>query len=229
MEKKTILITGGSDGAGKAIATILSKGKNNIIILARDEKKLKATADSLNADYFVCDISDHEQVAETVEKIIKKHHTIDILVNNAGIWMEGELDENKEDEIKKVIETNTLGHIYMTKAAIPYMKKQKSGLIINIISGAGLYGKSERSVYNASKFAMTGFTRSIEPELEKYGIKVSGVFPGKINTKMFEKLGIEKDMTVALQPHDVAKAVEYIINQPKSVIVTELVLKGFKN
>jgi short-subunit dehydrogenase len=109
------------------------------------------------------------------------------------------------------------------------MKEQKAGTIINVISQSGLYGKAERSVYGASKFALTGFTKSLEPELEKYGIRVAGLYPGKIATGMFAKVGISKDMSDALAPADVARAVSYIISQPDYVTITELGLKARKH
>lgn len=102
---------------------------------------------------------------------------------------------------------NNLGVVLASKAVIPQMKKQKSGLIVNINSQGGFYAKAERAVYSAAKWGMTGFTKSLQSELAKYGIAVTGIYPGKMNTKMFEKMGIQKDMADALDTKEVAKVI----------------------
>jgi NADP-dependent 3-hydroxy acid dehydrogenase YdfG len=150
---------------------------------------------------------------------------IDVLVNNAGIWIEGELDRNSVEDIRKVIEVNTLGQIYMTRAVVPLMKKRKSGLVVNIISQAGLNAKAERSVYNAAKFGMTGFTKSMQEELHKYGIRVSGVYPSKVRTELFSKVGVNKSMSGAMAPEDVAQVVDFLVSRPDNVEIPEIGIK----
>ena len=108
------------------------------------------------------------------------------------------------------------------------LKKQNSGFIINIILQAGLYGKAERSVYSASKFAITGFTKSIQPELAKYNIAVTGIYPGKLNTRLFEKAGVTKTMTDALHPNEIAKVIEFLLSFPNSVVFPEIGIKHIK-
>lgn len=226
---KVIVISGGSDGLGYAIAKRLSSD-NKVIILSPHEDKLKKVSKELKCEYLFCDVSQYDQDEKVVNEIIKKHRIIDVLINNAGLWIEDELDFNDPGRIRQVIEVNALGTIFLTKATIPSMKKQKNGLIINVISQAGLYGKAERSVYNASKFAITGFTKSIEPELNKYGIRVTGLYPGKMKTKMFEKMSIEKSMEDALDPMEVAKTIEFILSLDRTTIFPEIGLKhsGYK-
>ena len=225
--KKVIVISGGSDGLGKEIALKLST-QNTVVILAPSKKKLLSVAQEIGCDFEVCDVSNYDSVDQSVKTVIGKYKRIDYLINNAGIWVEGEVDKNKAEEIKKAIDINTTGTIYLSKAVIPYMKKQNSGLIINIISQAGLYGKAERSVYNASKFAITGFTKSIQPELARYNIAVTGIYPGKLNTKLFEKAGVTKTMTDALDPKEVAKVIEFLLSFPNSVVFPEIGIKHIK-
>lgn len=220
---KTILITGGSDGLGKAIAARLAPN-NKVIILSPSEEKLKQTADELGCEYKVCDVRDYAQV----EKVVQEVGAIDCLVNNAGLWIEGTLESNDPERIHEVLEVNTLGTINCTKAVIPIMKQQKSGRIINVISQAGLYAKAERSVYTASKWAITGFTKSIQAEVAPLGIGVTGLYPGKLKTNMFSKMGINKSMDGALATDEVAKMVEFILILDNTTLLPEVGIKDLE-
>ncbi len=225
---QTVLISGGSDGLGKAIAEHLGKSYQ-VVILSPSKGKLKKVATQLGVDYFVCDIRDYAQCLVSVKHVVKKYGTLDCLINNAGLWIQDELDKNDVERVREVIEVNVLGLVHMTKAAIPQMKKQKSGTIININSQAGLYAKPERTVYNLTKWGLTGFSKSLQPELARYGIRVTDVHPGKMKTQMFEKLGIHKDMADALDPKYVAQIIESILKLPPEVVVPELGIKYITN
>lgn len=221
---KTIVITGGSDGLGKTIAAKLSPN-NRVFILSPNEEKLKAVAEELGCEYKVCDVRNYKQC----EKVIGEIGRVDCLVNNAGLWIQGELDQDDPARIHEVIEVNLLGVINMTKAVIPGMKQQKSGLIININSQGGFYAKAERAVYTATKWGVTGFTKSIQPELSKYGIGVTGLYPGMMQTEMFSKMGIEKDMSKGLDTEEVAKTVEFILSFDTPTLFPEIGIKHIKN
>ena len=221
---KTIVITGGSDGLGKTIATKLAPN-NNVIILSPNKDKLQVVADEVGCEYRICDVRDYTQV----EKVIQGIGHIDCLVNNAGLWIQGELDQDDPTRIHEVIEVNLLGVINMTKAVIPAMKRQESGLIININSQAGFYAKAERAVYNATKWGVTGFTKSIQPELAKYGIGVTGLYPGMLKTEMFSKMNIEKDMNKALDTEEVAKTIEFLLTFDNPTVFPEIGIKHIDN
>ena len=226
--KKTILITGGSDGLGKTLAEYLSK-ENNVIIIATNEEKLKKVAENNNCTYKVCDVSDYKLVENTINEIIEEHNKIDVLINNAGLWIQEELDINDSDRIKSVIEVNLLGTINVSKAVIPNMKQNKDGVIININSQAGINHKAERTVYNASKWGVTGFTKSLQDELAKYGIRVTDVLPGMLRTDMFNKLNITKNMENGLDTKEVARLIQFIIDTPSNVMIPEVGIKNINN
>lgn len=187
------------------------------------------TAKDIGCEYQVCDVSDYDSCKAAVEKIIQNHETIDCLVNNAGLWIEGELDANDPQRIADVVKVNTIGVMYLTKAVIPIMKKQTKGLIITINSQGGLYGKAERGVYTATKWAITGLTKCLQPELAKYGIAVTAIYPGKMKTKMFEKMGIKKDMADGLEPSNVAKIVDFLLSFNNDVVFPEIGIKNIHN
>lgn len=226
--QKVILISGGSEGLGYEIAKILAP-KNTVVILAKNPEKLEIAAKELTCDFDACDVADYNQCETAVRNIIAKHQKIDCLINNAGIWIEGDLDNNDPQRIKEVIDVNTLGTINFSKAIIPVMKEQGSGLIINVISQAGLTHKEGRSVYYASKWAITGFTKSLQPELAKYNIKVTGLYPGGMKTKMFEKAGNVKDLANNLDPADVAKTVQFILSFDNTTTFPEVGIKNINN
>ena len=226
--EKVIVITGGSDGLGKELATNLVK-ENKVIILSPTEEKLKDVAETLDCDYKVCDVSDYSLVERTVKEIVNQYEKIDVLINNAGLWIQEELEQNDSNRIKQVIEVNLLGTINMTKSVISTMKKSQDGLIININSQAGINYKAERTVYNASKWGVTGFTKSLQPELAKYGIRVTDVYPGMLKTDMFQKLGIEKNMANGLELKEVSRLVKFIIDTPKDVMIPEVGIKNINN
>ncbi|MBO5005073.1 MAG: SDR family oxidoreductase [Clostridia bacterium] len=226
--KKTILITGGSDGLGKTLAEYLSK-ENNVIIIATNEEKLKKVATNNNCTYKICDVSDYKLVENTINEIIEQHNKIDVLINNAGLWIQEELDINDSDRIKSVIEVNLLGTINVSKAVIPNMKQNKDGIIININSQAGINHKAERTVYNASKWGVTGFTKSLQDELAKYGIRVTDVLPGMLKTDMFNKLNITKNMENGLETKEVARLIQFIIDTPSNVMIPEVGIKNINN
>lgn len=225
---KVILISGGSDGLGYAIAKQLSSN-NKVIICSPTKEKLEKASKELDCEYEVCDVSDAPAVKETIDSVIKRHGKIDCLINNAGLWIQGELDTNDPEQIKKVMEVNSLGPILMSRETIPHMKKEKSGLIINVVSQAGLYGKAERTVYTTSKFAVTGFTKSLISELAPYGIKVTGLYPGKLKTTMFQKMGIKKEMENGLELDEVAKTVEFILSAGENTVFPEVGIKHIDN
>ena len=226
--KKVIVITGASDGLGKTLTESLSK-ENNVIALATTEEKLQKVAEDNNCNYKVCDVSDYHQVEKCTNEIIEEFGKIDILINNAGLWIQEELEENDEKRIHDVIDGNLLGVIYMTKAVIPIMKKNQDGIIININSQAGINHKAERVVYNASKWGVTGFSKSLQDEVAKYGIRVTDIMPGMLKTDMFNKMNIKKNMENGLDTKEVARLVKFIIDTPKDVMIPEVGIKNINN
>src|SRR4051812_44921183 len=112
---KTILISGGSDGLGKALATQFSK-KYEVIILSHNKEKTSKAAKEIGCDFVVADVSDYKSVEKAVATVLKKYKTIDCLINNAGVWIEGPLEKNDPKEIARVINVNTTGTIFLAKA-----------------------------------------------------------------------------------------------------------------
>lgn len=220
-----ILISGGSDGLGKAIATQLSPS-HHVIILARQPDKLKLLAAQLKCDYVVADVTDYPSLQTAVSQVIDQHGPLDVLINNAGIWMQGPLEDGDYQQIEEVIRVNTLGTIFLTKLVLPAMKSRHGGKIINIVSQDGLQAKKMRSVYSASKWAITGFTRCLREDLLGQGVGVTGVFPGLINTSLFQKQGFSRDLKDSLSVAQVANLIEFVINLPTDTLLPEIIINN---
>jgi len=219
---KHVLITGGSDGLGKITAQKLHAAGYAVTILSRDESRTKAAAEEMGCKYVVADVADYAQLDHAIEQAVDQNGPVDVLINCAGIWIAGALEANKPEDIERTIATNVLGTIYATRAVVPAMKERKSGRIVNISSQVGLKYPTERSVYAASKWAVTGFTKVMQTELKPHNISVVGFYPGGMTTGMFAKVGDMKDRSKALDPHIAADTLVYLCGLPENVEVPEL-------
>lgn len=219
---KVMCITGGANGLGRELAAFFSRYWQ-VIILDIDEKILKTVAAKFDCDYQICDVSDPKSVSVSVKKIFRKYHRLDCFINCAGIYIDGEIELNKPDQIKKVFEVNSLGPVYTTNVLVPLLKKQKSGTIININSTAGLHPKPFNSVYHSSKWALTGFSQSIQEELAPFGIKIIDIHPGPMKTKFTSEYAHQ--VISSLEPHHVAKTIDFILSLDPDVIIPELTIK----
>ena len=225
--KKIIVITGAGSGLGKEAAKLLSVN-DTVIGVGLGSKNLKILKKEVGCDVYSCDISKSSAVSSLSKKITKNYRKIDCLINNAGIWTQGRLDSEDDKKIQKVIDVNLVGSILMSKYFLPLLSKAEAGLIINIISQNGLYSKPDRSVYGASKWGMTGFTKYLSEDMLPSGIRVTGIYPGKMDTSLFASQKVKKDMSDSLSPVLVAGTIKFIIDQPSEVYIPELGIKSAK-
>src|SRR5690554_5883348 len=180
MSRKVIFITGASLGIGKSIGEYLS-GKDYIVYgTSRNPERYPNTKIKLLA----LDVADRELIEKTIAEVIAKETRIDVLINNAGAGITGPLEEIPASEIQRNFQTNLFGPIEVMKAVLPQMRKQKSGLIINITSIAGYMGLPYRSVYSASKGALELITEALRMEVKQFGIHITNVAPGDFATNI---------------------------------------------
>jgi short-subunit dehydrogenase len=210
---KTILITGSGTGLGKELALGYAKKGHKIILTGRRDAPLKKVQQLIHqegghAEVFTIDLTKHESVQKTVSSLIKKH-SVSYLINNAGAGCFGPLSELSIAEIDLAVQTNVLGTIYLTKELLPHLKEQNEPKIMNIISTAGQKGKVNESVYVASKFAVRGFTESLQKELEGK-VTVTATYMGGMDTPFWDETDHIKDKSRLKSPQQVA---EIIISQ----------------
>lgn len=177
-----VLITGASAGIGRAAALAFAKEGARLLLAARRRERLEevaAAAHALGAEAIVAetDVADRRQVESAVHRAVAAFGRLDILINNAGIGYFGLLEETPVEEIETLWAVNMMGTFYATQAAIPLMRKQGAGHIINIASVAGKRGTPGSSVYCATKFAMVGMSEALRVELHGSGIEVSVICP----------------------------------------------------
>lgn len=222
LKNKTVVITGGSDGLGLALAKALVAKGALVKIIARDEIKLDQAAKQLgaNAEGFIADVSNWREV----EQVAKKISSIDVLINNAGIWLEGDLEENSAEQISQAIDVNFKGVVFSTKAFLPSLRQSEAAQIINISSTSGLRGRNGQAVYAASKFAVTGFTESLKVDLEKTKIRVAGFYPGGMSTQLFAKAGSPKDNADWMDTSKVAEIIVFMLERDLTMVMDQVVL-----
>lgn len=220
-----ILITGGSDGLGKVIAQHLN-ASHKVVILSRNQEKLEKTAAEIGCQWVQADVTQPSEVAEAVREVLTWHPQIDVLINCAGRLIDGLLENYEPYEIEQVIQVNILGVMYMTRAVLPRMKLLGKGKIITIGSQAGLRGRKSRSVYTATKWAVRGFSASLQEEVAQNGISVSVINPGLMQTDLLKKAGVTgESLETGLHPDSVAALVKVIVESPESVTIPELGVK----
>ena len=194
LNNKFAIITGGAQGFGLDIAKRFIQSGSKVRIWDIDEKQLKDATDQINnvnLEYDVVDVSDFNQVKETVEKIAK-NNKIDILINSAGITgPTAELWNYNNDDWLKIIDINLNGTFYCCKAVVPHMIKNNYGRIVNIASIAGKDGNANASAYSSSKAAVIGLTKSLGKELALNNIAVNVVTPAGANTRILNQMSKE--------------------------------------
>jgi len=179
--QKTIFITGASSGLGKATAKLFQAKGWQVIATMRNPEKETELAQLSNVTLLPLDVTNRAQIQKTVTEVLKSH-SVDVVLNNAGYGLIGPLEAFNDEQIYTQIQTNLLGVIHVTKAFISYFRERESGAFINVTSTFGLLGYPTCSVYNASKFAVDGFSEGLAYELANFGVKVKVVAPGGMQT-----------------------------------------------
>lgn len=236
-DKKTVLVTGGSRGIGKACALELAKAGYDVLInyvgnteaAEKTVEELKALGS--NSESFRFDVTDVEAVNSAISEILEKYGKLDALVNNAGITRDGLFMRMDESNWNAVINTNLNSAYNVTSAVIKPMIKQRHGAIVNMSSIVGVYGNAGQANYAAAKAGLIGFTKSLAKELGSRNIRVNAVAPGFIQTDMTKDLkldGVEEHIPLRRlgQPEDIAKAVKFLIEDAEYVTGQVLQVDG---
>lgn len=226
MSTKTIFITGGSRGIGKAVVCA-SAGKYNIAFTFNHSKgEADALEKELNEKYggvlaIWCDVTDEQSVTDAVQTAKKRFGKIDILVNNAGIAKSALLIDTSLDEFKRMFDVNVNGAFLVTKAILPDMLSRGDGSIVNLSSVWGIKGASMEVAYSATKSAIIGFTKALAKEVAPSGVRVNAVAPGAIDTDMMSVYTDEEKQELCSTsiplgrlgtPKEVADAILFVAN-----------------
>ena len=238
--EKVAVVTGTSTGIGYETSLMLAR--NGFLTFATmrnlnksDNIKSIAAKENLPIRITQLDVTDDVSIKNAVQTILTDKGRIDVLVNNAGYVLEGAFEDLSVDEIKAQYETNVFGLIRTTQAVLPIMRKQKSGIIVNISSAAGRFGYPGGSAYISTKFAVEGLSESMAYELEPFGIKVVVVEPGVIRTNIFDSVVVARKSQDPNSPYTqitqkMASAFEEMMKNASSPeLVAKVVLEAVTN
>jgi len=238
IEGKVVVITGASSGLGEATARHLSEKGAKVALAARRTERIESLADEINdnggqALAVTTDVTEREQVDELVDKATDEFGRIDVMLNNAGLMPFAPLERRKIDEWEQMIDVNVKGVLYGIAAALPYMKEQESGHIINVSSVAGHKVMPNGTVYCATKHAVRAISEGLRQEVKPYNIRSTIISPGAVDSELPQSSS-EEDMreTVetlyeenAIPADSFARAVGYAISQPEEVDINEIVYR----
>lgn len=224
LKNQVIIISGTSKGIGKDVAKVMYEEGAKLVLFSRNFKELKkvfADFDKNKIMLLKADVSSDKDIASVVENTIKKFGKIDTLINNAGFFKGDYIEDISEEDWDKLISVNIKGVFLMTKAVIPVMKKQKSGLIVNMGSRISYNTniQAKKVLYATTKFAVEGFSKALANELKPWGIKVTCLMPGTVNT--FRSFQPRKK----LSPYTIGKIISSIIKL-EEVDFESIVLKS---
>jgi NAD(P)-dependent dehydrogenase (short-subunit alcohol dehydrogenase family) len=206
LEGKVAMITGASQGLGRALALAFAREGAQVVINARSEESICPVAEeagSLGAEVLAlaADVSSSADVERLVGAATERFGHVDVLVNNAGVLgPRVPIEEYPEDEWRRVIDANLTGPFLVTKAAIPHMPE--GGSIVNVVSGVSVEGRARWGAYSVSKFGVEGLTQILAAELEERGIRANAVDPGGMRTEMRAAAYPEEDPMTRITPEE---------------------------
>ncbi|WP_341527709.1 SDR family oxidoreductase [Nostoc sp. UHCC 0302] len=238
----TVLITGASQGIGKATAILFAKNGYDLVLTARQGERLEAVAQDIQSLgctaplTVTCDVTESSQVETLVQKALEHYGYIDVLINNAGIFASGPVEEFSLNDWHQILDTNLWGYIHTIHALLPHFLQRRSGTIVNLSSIGGKVPTAYLVPYCTSKFGVTGLTEALQAELQPKGIHVCGIYPNLIKSSLMERAVFrgkdEQDVQnrreqlnnvvknpIVEKPEDVAKAIWDAVKNNKSEVM----------
>jgi NADP-dependent 3-hydroxy acid dehydrogenase YdfG len=238
IKDKVVVITGASSGLGEATSRLLASQGAIVVLGARREDRIKNLAEVIAAEggtalAVATDVAKAHQVKHLVDSAVQTYGRIDVMINNAGLMPQSLLERGKIDDWDRMIDVNLKGVLYGIAAALPYMKTQKSGHIINVSSVAGHKVRPGSAVYAGTKAAVRMISEGLRQEVKPYNIRTTIVSPGAISTELPDSV-TEADVAkgirefyeqYAIPPDSFARVVMFAMNQPDDVDVNEILFR----
>jgi NADP-dependent 3-hydroxy acid dehydrogenase YdfG len=240
LDGRVAAVTGASSGIGEATALELARAGAVVALGARRKERLDSLVERIESDggralAFELDVADEGQARAFVEGANEQLGGLDVLVNNAGVMLLGPVEDADVDEWRRMVDVNVLGLLYCTHAALPLMHAAGGGDIVNVSSVAGRRAGAGAAVYNLTKFGVTGFTEALRQEVLNYGIRVTCVEPGMVDTELQghnKHPAVLRSMERAaerigtpLSAEDVARTIAWVLAQPRHVGLNEVLIR----
>jgi clavulanate-9-aldehyde reductase len=235
---QVVAVTGASSGIGEATALACARAGAAVALAARRLDRIQALAqrildDGGRAIAVQTDVGEESQAQAFVQRAHSEFGRLDVLVNNAGVMLLGPIENAPTEEWRQMIHANVYGVLYCTHAALPLMREQGSGHIVNVSSVAGRFARAGSGVYNLTKFGVGAFSESLRQEIAPAGLRVTLIEPGAVATELVEQNRPEIRQVIAgvladvepLQSQDIANAILYAISQPPNVAVNEVLVR----
>lgn len=221
-----VIVTGASKGIGRGIASFLAMDGFDVGLLARSANELEDLRQSLEEEGGTacaahCDLRDHDQTDYAIAALTDSLGGLDALINNAGLVIRKNVFDLSLEEWHQLIDTNVTGLFYATRAALPHFRKQGRGHIINVSSISGKVPLPGGSAYAASKYAVTGFSQSLFQEVRDYGIKVTTVYPGSVDSQS-HRHDSEADHSWKVSPEEVGQVCRDVLRTDPGTLVSEV-------
>jgi NADP-dependent 3-hydroxy acid dehydrogenase YdfG len=234
---KVVIITGASSGLGEAAARLLSAQGATVLLGARRSDRIQSLAHELTtkggkALAVTTDVTHYDQVKRLVDAAVETYGRVDVIINNAGLMPSSPIERLKIDDWDRMIDVNIKGVLYGIAAALPHMKQQKSGHIINVSSVAGHKVRAGGAVYAATKHAVRALSEGLRQEVKPYNIRTTVISPGLVETELPNSAtepdiaeNMRKVYEIAIPAESFAQAVAYAMSQPEDVDVNEILFR----
>lgn len=238
---KIVVITGASSGLGAEAARHLAALGATVVLGARREDRIKALAEKITSEggkalAVETDVTDRASVQNLIDTAVKTYGRIDVLLNNAGVMPLSPLENLRVDEWDLMVDVNIKGVLYGIAAALPHMKAQKSGQIINVSSVAGHHVFQNSAVYSATKFAVRALSEGLRAEVKPYNLRTTIISPGAVQSELLN--GVHDEATaeqlqsfvpgIAISADSFARCVAFAISQPEDVDINEILFRPTK-
>lgn len=226
LANKTIIISGASRGIGRATALLLAQNGANVVITARNVIELKQVETAGHGRIVAVpgDVSTEVDMQRVVQTALDRFGRLDVVINNAGYGVFKNVDEITVDEWDELMATNVKGTFLLTKAALPTLKAQGSGHIVVVASDVAKRTFAGGALYTASKYAQEAFMGALRKEVRPFGIKVTGVYSGLVDSHFHEKGHGHETSKNYLQSEDMAESMLFILSRPAHVVVDEFMV-----
>jgi NADP-dependent 3-hydroxy acid dehydrogenase YdfG len=238
LSNQVIAVTGASSGIGEATALACARAGAAVALAARRSDRINALAERIAAEggraiAVPTDVGEEDQAQAFVARAHAELGRLDVLVNNAGVMLLGPIEDAPTEEWRRMIHANVFGVLYCTHAALPLMRAQGSGHIVNVSSVAGRVARAGSGVYNLTKFGVGAFSESLRQEGVAIGVRVTTIEPGAVATELpghnreevLEQMAKRFAGVTPLSAEDIAGAVLYAIGQPPNVSVNEILVR----
>jgi NADP-dependent 3-hydroxy acid dehydrogenase YdfG len=235
---QVVAVTGASSGIGEATALACARAGATVALAARRSDRIEALAQRIQGDggralAVTADVGDEDQAQAFVQRTHAELGRLDVLVNNAGVMLLGPIENAPTEEWRSMIHVNVFGVLYCTHAALPLMREQGSGHIVNVSSVAGRVARLGSGVYNLTKWGIGAFSESLRQEMVPLGVRVTLIEPGAVATELpghnrpeiLEQMAKNFAGVTPLSADDIAVAILYAIGQPPNVAVNEILVR----